>query len=86
MFPHYQSQQIELSSQQLLSLVNHFLSNCNDIAVPEVPAKKKAKKSTFSKYSTIKDGRSFGQSTDKKESYPAWLMSQFIFPLSGLNK
>ena len=70
-FPHYQTPQIELSEQQLDRLVNHFLNNCNDLAVQEVPSKKKEKKSTFSKHVVVKDGRPFFQSTDKKELYPA---------------
>ena len=78
-FPHYQAPQIELSEDQKNRLVNHFLNNCIDIAVPEVPAKK-TKRATFSKFLINKDGRPYIESSDKMESYPAWLMSQVYKP------
>ena len=68
-----------MNCHQLDSLFNHFLNNCHDIAIPEVPAKN-AKRSTFSKFVVVKDGMPFVQSTDKKKLYPAWLMSQAFKP------
>ena len=75
----YETPAVKLDSDQEEHLFNHFISNCNDVAIPEVP-KKKPKKSSFSKYVTYNNGRPCIQTSDKTESHYAWLFNNALKP------
>ena len=75
----------KLNKDQLQTLFNHFISNCNDIALPEVPIKK-PRKSSLNKYVNYVNGRPFVQTSDKTESHSAWLFNKAIKPNKGKKK
>ena len=75
----------ELHKDQLERLFNHFISNCNDIALQEILIKKPSK-SSLNKYVNYVNGRPFVQTSDKTESHSAWLFNKATKPNKGKKK